>query len=272
MNREQNLIVVEQLPIIKTYLEQLSVEIKEKVDKATSLICTEENYKEIKEIRSALTKEFNELERQRKDVKNAIMEKYNAFEEIYKEKVANLYQEADRDLKKKIDESIYILVTKKEDKIKQFAEEHIKFNHLESIIEFKDIPLNINLSCSMKSLENGVLAFIKMVSDDMECISSEEYRDEILYEYQHNGFRYATAVMTVRKKQEEIQKLKQQQEKIEEVKQEEIKVAEVVEEMVELTIPKEVEPIETWQFTIKATKTQAKEIKEFIKSKGVEII
>ena len=124
----------------------------------------------------------------------------------------------------------------------------------------------------MKSLENCVLAFIKMVSDDMECISSEEYRDEILYEYQHNGFRYATAVMTVRKKQEEIQKLKQQQEKIEEVKQEEIKVAEVVEEVVELTMPKEVEPIETWQFTIKATKTQAKEIKEFIKSKGVEII
>ena len=42
--------------------------------------------------------------------------------------------------------------------------------------------------------------------------------------------------------------------------------------MVELTMPKEVEPIDTWQFTIKATKTQAKEIKEFIKSKGVEII
>ena len=41
-------------------------------------------------------------------------------------------------------------------------------------------------------------------------------------------------------------------------------VVEVVEEVVELTMPKEVEPIETWQFTIKATKTQAKEIKEFI--------
>ena len=258
MNNKQDLIVLEQLPIIKTYLEKLSLEIKEKVDKATSLVCTPDNYKEIKEVRATLTKEFNELETQRKQVKNAIMEKYNAFEEVYKENVANLYQEADRDLKKKIDESIYILVKEKEDKIKQFAEEHIKFNHLETIIEFKDIPLNINLSCSMKSLENDVLTFIKMVSDDMECISSDEYRDEILYEYQHNGFKYTNAVMTVRKKQEEIQKIKQQQEKIEEV--------------VELTMPKEVEPIETWQFTIKATKTQAKEIKEFIKSKGVEIL
>lgn len=272
MNNKQDLIVLEQLPIIKTYLEKLSLEIKEKVDKATSLVCTPDNYKEIKEVRATLTKEFNELETQRKQVKNAIMEKYNDFEKIYKENVANIYQEADRDLKKKIDESIYILVKEKEDKIKQFAEEHIKFNHLETIIEFKDIPLNINLSCSMKSLENDVLAFIKMVSDDMECISSDEYRDEILYEYQHNGFKYTNAVMTVRKKQEEIQKIKQQQEKIEEVKQEEIKVAEVVEEVVELAMPKEVEPIDTWQFTIKATKTQAKEIKEFIKSKGVEIL
>ena len=272
MNNKQDLIVVEQLPIIKTYLEKLSLEIKEKVNKATSLVCTEDNYKEIKEVRATLTKEFKELEEQRKQVKNAIMEKYNAFEEVYKENVANLYQQADVDLKKKIDNSINILVKEKEDKIRIFAEEHIKFNHLENIIKFEDIPLNINLSCSMKSLENSVLAFIKMVSDDMECISSEEYHDETLYEYQHNGFRYATAVMTVRKKQEEIQKLKQQQEKIEEVKQEEIKVAEVVEEVVELTMPKEVEPIDTWQFTIKATKTQAKEIKEFIKSKGVEII
>lgn len=272
MNNKQELIVVEQLPIIKTYLEKLSLEIKEKVDKATSLVCTEENYKEIKEVRTTLNKEFKEFEEQRKKVKNAIMEKYNEFEEIYKENVANLYQEADLDLKKKIDMSTYTLVKEKEHKIKAFAEEHIKFNHLENIIKFEDIPLNVNLSCSMKSLENATLAFIKMVSDDMECISSEENRDEILYEYQHNGFRYATAIMTVKKKHEEIQKLKEQQEKIEEVKQEEIKVAEVVEEVVELTMPKEVEPIETWQFTIKATKSQAKEIKEFIKSKGVEIL
>ena len=130
MNNKQDLIVVEQLPIIKTYLEKLSLEIKEKVDKATSLVCTEDNYKEVKEVRATLTKEFNELETQRKQVKNAIMEKYNAFEEVYKENVANLYQEADKNLKKKIDDSIYILVKEKEHKIKYLAEEHIKFNHL----------------------------------------------------------------------------------------------------------------------------------------------
>ena len=98
--KENNLIVLEQLPIIKSHLENLSIEIKEKVDNAVSLVCTPENYKEIKEVRSNLNKEFQELETQRKKVKKAIMEKYDEFEQIYKENVSNLYQEAEIELKK----------------------------------------------------------------------------------------------------------------------------------------------------------------------------
>ena len=266
---KNELIKIVQLPVIKTYLENLSIEIKEKVDKATSLVCTPENYKEIKEVRSNLNKEFQELETQRKKVKNVIMEKYNKFEKIYEKNVANLYERADKDLKKKIDESTYILVKEKEHKIKDFAEEHIKFNHLENIIKFEDIPLNINLSCSMKSLETATLDFIKKISNDLECISSDENRDELLYEYQHNGFDYTNAVMTIRKRLEEINKLREQQEKIKEVKEEEKQVAEVVEE---ITMPKEIEKKEKWTFTFEATKTEAKEIKDYLESRGIEIL
>ena len=266
---KNELIVLEQLPIIKSHLENLSIEIKEKVNNAVSLVCTPENYKEIKEVRSNLNKEFQELEKKRKVVKNAIMEKYNEFDEIYKENVSNLYQEADIELKKKIDESTYILVKEKEHKIRDFAEEHIKFNHLENIIKFEDIPLNINLSCSMKSLENATLDFIKKISNDLECISSDENRDELLYEYQHNGFDYTNAVMTIRKRLEEINKLREQQEKIKEVKEEEKQIAEVVEE---ITMPKEIEEKEKWTFTIEATKSEAKEIKDYLESRGIKIL
>jgi len=266
---KNELIEIVQLPIIKTYLENLSLEIKEKVDKATSLVCTPENYKEIKEVRTKLNKEFQELETQRKKVKNAIMGKYNEFEEIYKKNVSNLYEEADENLKKKIDESTYILIGKKLEQIRNFAEEHIKFYHLENIVKFEDIPIKVTLSCSMKSLETATLDFIKKVSNDLECISSDENRDELLYEYQHNGFDYTNAVITVRKKLEEINKLREQQEKIKEVKEEEIKVAEVVEE---ITMPKEIEPKEKWTFTFEATKTEAKEIKDYLESRGIEIL
>ena len=266
---KNELIEIVQLPVIKTYLENLSIEIKDKVDKAISLVCTPDNYKEIKEVRSNLNKEFQELETQRKKVKNAIMEKYNEFEEIYKENVSNLYQEADIELKKKIDESTYVLVKEKENKIKDFAEEHIKFNHLENIIKFENIPLNINLSCSMKSLETATLDFVKKVSNDLECISSDENRDELLYEYQHNGFDYTKAVINVRKKLEEINKLREQQEKIKATKIDEVQVAEVVEEII---APKEIEEKEKWTFTFEATKSEALDIKCYLESRGIEIL
>ena len=66
---ESKLIIIEQLPIIKSHLENLSVEIKEKVDRANSLVVNEETVKDVKQIRADLNKEFKELEEQRKQVK-----------------------------------------------------------------------------------------------------------------------------------------------------------------------------------------------------------
>ena len=276
MNREQNLIVVEQLPIIKTYLEQLSVEIKEKVDKATSLVCTEENYKEIKEIRSALRKEFNELEIQRKNVKNAIMEKYNAFEEIYKEKVANLYKQADDELNRKITISTYTLFKEKEDKIRAFAEEHIKFNHLEDIIKFEDINLNINLSASIKSLKTKVIEFCEKVNNDLSSIKQMEDSEELTLEYKKNNFELSKAILIVNERKEQLKRIKEREEILSKKQEEEQKVVEnvekVIEEHEELTAPKEIiedEEILTVQFVVKGTKKQILELKEWLKERGM---
>ena len=82
--KKDQLIVVKQLPIIEEKLQALSIEIDEKVENALSLVCTEETRKDIKEVRASLTKQFKELEEQRKFVKNAVLDPYNKFEEIYK--------------------------------------------------------------------------------------------------------------------------------------------------------------------------------------------
>ena len=276
MNSEQELIVVEQLPIIKTYLEKLSVEIKEKVDKATSLVCTEENYKEIKEIRSALRKEFNELEIQRKNVKNAIMEKYNAFEEIYKEKVANLYKQADDELNRKITISTYTLFKEKEDKIRAFAEEHIKFNHLEDIIKFEDINLNINLSASIKSLKTKIIEFCEKISNDLSSIKQMEDSEELTLEYKKNNFELSKAILIVNERKEQLKRIKEREEILSKKQEEEQKVVEnvekVIEEHEELTAPKEIiedEEILTVQFVVKGTKKQILELKKWLKERGM---
>ena len=102
--KKDQLIVVKQLPIIEEKLQALSIEIDEKVENALSLVCTEETRKDIKEVRASLTKQFKELEEQRKFVKNAVLDPYNKFEEIYKKCVSDKFKFADSELKKKIDE------------------------------------------------------------------------------------------------------------------------------------------------------------------------
>ena len=273
--QENQIIILEQLPIIVEKLDNVSKEVKQKVAKATSLVVTEDTVKEVKQVRANLTKEFNELETQRKNIKNAIMEKYNAFEEVYKEKISNLYKEADLQLKGKIDSVENQLKLEKEVELREFANQHIETNNLQNIIEFKDIGLNITLSASMKSLKDQILDFVTRVSNDLECISSDEDKVELLYTYQNNGFDYANAVLTVRKKKEELKRLEELQKQKQEIVEQEQQVVENVEEVVEdyITIPKELledEDLITVSFEVTGTKEQIKKIKDLIIELGVE--
>jgi len=267
MNNE--LIVVEQLPVIKAKLKEISKEIKAKVDNATNLVVNEETVKEVKEVRANLNKEFNELESQRKKVKQAIMSKYDEFEEIYKAEVSDLYKSADSTLKEKIDSVENQLKLEKENELREFANQHILAYSLQDIIKYEDIGLNVTLSASMKSLKEGTKRFIEDIANDIELIKLEEYSDEILLEYKKT-FDFTKAkldVITRHKQLEEIQK--QQEIKQEQEKQEE----KVVEKVDEITIPKEViedSEILKVTFTLTGTKEQIKKIKDLIIELGVE--
>lgn len=274
--KENNLIVLEQLPIIKATLENLSVEIKSKVDKANSLIVNEDTVKEVKQVRADLNKEFNELENQRKAVKQAIMQKYDEFEEIYKENVSNLYKDADAQLKEKIDNVEYQLKREKTDELELFAKEHIEFNELDHIISFEDIPLNITLSASMKSLKEQILEFINKVSKDIELIKLEEYSDEILLEYSNNikwskKVDFAQSKLNVLDRHKRLEELKNKQKDIQLQIDDDVKIVEKVENIIDA--PKEIiddsEVIEV-SFKVKGTKEQIKQIKNLIIELGVD--
>lgn len=68
------------------------------------LVCTEETRGNVKKIRAELGKEFSAMEEQRKRVKEAIMEPYNRFEEVYKQCIADPYKKADAELKRRVDD------------------------------------------------------------------------------------------------------------------------------------------------------------------------
>ena len=60
---EFGLITVNQLPVISEQLDKLQEIIQERTQSALQYECTEDNYKQIKSMRSTLTKERTELEK-----------------------------------------------------------------------------------------------------------------------------------------------------------------------------------------------------------------
>ena len=264
-----DLITIETLPVIKYHLEQLSIEIKEKVDRANNLVCNDETVKTVKQVRADLNKEFNELETQRKQVKSAIMAKYDEFEEIYKENVSNLYKEADATLKEKIDNVENELKLEKEEELREFANQHIEANKLKDLIQYENIGLNITLSASMKSLKEQIIKYIEDVLNDLKLIELEEFKDEILVEYKNNKD-FTKSKIDVITRHKQLEELQQKQKEIQLQIDEENKIVEKVEEII---APKEIiedEEIIEVSFTVRGKVSKIKELKKWLKESELE--
>lgn len=274
--QDKQIMVLEALPVIKTYLENLSVEIKEKVDKSLSLVCTEDTVKDVKKVRAELNKEFQELEAQRKEIKSAILDKYNEFETIYKARVANLYTEADSSLKEKITNVEYQLKKEKEEEIREFFEEHCKARNLDGWFCYEMITLNVTLSASMKSLKEKIIAILDEVAKAIQLIKMEEFADEIMLEYK-NSLDFGNSKMKVVERHKQLELMKQREEELARKKAEEEKVIEVVEKVIEeeITAPELVEEeVEEQQmmvvaFQVTATVEQIRELKQWLKEKEI---
>jgi len=189
------LIVVEQIPIITERLRSVKDEVSKKAEQAMSLVCTEDNYKIIKQIRAALNKEFAALEEQRKLVKKQVMDPYKTFEDAYKECVADAYKAADADLKAKINEVEDSIKAKKRETLEQMFLEYCEERGIPEQFRWLG-DVKIGLSDSEVSLNFTAQERALQIWNDLRTISYQEYRDEILYEYA-TGASCSQAIATV---------------------------------------------------------------------------
>jgi hypothetical protein len=178
-----NLIIIEQLPIIKAALEVKSAEIEAKTQDALSMICTEETVKTVKTLRADLNKEFAELEAQRKAVKDAVMKPYDEFEALYKDLISSKFKNADSELKGKISEVENGLKAEKEKEIKAYYDEYAASLHVSSFT-YDRAGINVTLTASAKSLKEQCKAFCDKIHDDLLLIGTQQYPAEIAVEYE----------------------------------------------------------------------------------------
>ena len=265
------IVIVEQLPIIKEKLQIISDEIDKEVEYALSLSCNEETVKEVKNARAKLNKIKTSLEEKRKEVKNAVMNPYNEFEYIYNELIKDKLGKADETLKYRINEIEYTQKLAKENELRTFVEEHCKANGVH--IDFEKIGLNITLSASMSSLKEQAKTFIEKVASELKLIEQEEFSSEILYEY-NQTLDYVDAKTKVLERHKQIESLEKQQEEKSNIESNEEQIIQNTEEAIEITAPVEIplydEEIYIYQFEVSATKKQIKKLMDYMKELGVE--
>lgn len=270
-----DVIVIRQLPIITEQLQTIKSDVTEKVNTALSLVCSEDTVKEVKTARSELNKEFKEWEEKRKQVKTAIMSPYEQFELVYKDCITNTFKTADIKLKSKIDYVENELKDQKRKEVEEYFNEYLASKDID-FVTFDNANINITLSASLKSLKDQAKAFVDRIHSDLELISTQEYSQEIRYEYNKNGFNVSAAITTVVNRYKAIKEAiaREEERKAKELAKAEVekKVDEIVSQTAEVEknqplAPPTVEendPVLTIAFRVRGTKAQLKKLKEFL--------
>nr|DAZ39588.1 MAG TPA: Protein of unknown function (DUF1351) [Caudoviricetes sp.] len=286
----KDLIEVKQLPVIEEQLRSVSTVIDERVKNATSLVCTEESVKTIKEIRAELNKEYKEFENKRKLVKEQVLKPYNDFENIYKECISDKFKNADIILKGKIDNVENELKAKKEQEVKDYFEEYKIANNID-FVTYGQAKINVTLSASMKSLKEQAKQFIDKIVDDLKLIETQEHKTEILVEYKQtlnvsqaitsvtNRFK---AIEEENRKHEELknklyQQMSEEANRVIGITQEDRTLAKnfidraiARDTVLQAPVEEKQEEILTLKFTVKGTRTKLRELKQFLESGGYD--
>lgn len=209
---EQNLITIEQLPIIVyEKIENVGQEIEKRI---TSLeldkqLVTEDTKKAVKDTRAMLNKEFENFETQRKQIKEKIQKPYIEFENAYNKFIKVHYESAEQTLKTKINEFDKQIIADKEARIREYFTELCQSNKID-FLPFSKIGLKINISTSDKSLKDRVIEVIEKIKNDLSLVNNisenDEFKAEILTEYKQT-FDISASIRNVqyRKQQREAE-------------------------------------------------------------------
>ena len=284
--------VIKQLPIITEQIKRVGEELDERLESLNlnNLVCSEESKQEIKDLRSTLSKEFQEFETQRKEIKNKIMEPYEIFNQTYKEEIESRYQNADEILKNKIDEVESEIKHKTEEKMQQFFEEYKKSKSIiqDNYLEFHELEMKVNLNLLsnkgelVKKVKDEIKQKVDTISNELETISTMAHQEEIMVEYlKHKNLYQAikevndryVALEKVQKHQEEVKEIQEQEntviEKVDEVLQ-----APVVEETIEgqMTIDdfESADEIYEITFKVRGSLSNLREVKQFLENGGYD--
>lgn len=275
---KNEIIKVEQLPVIRERLSGVSEKARERISDALSLVVSEDTVREIKSVRASLNKEFSDLEAQRKAVKTAILAPYNEFEAVYRELITSIYTDADDRLKKQIQAVEGEVIKAREEEVRAYFDELCVRENIDWV-RFSDANIKVGLSASIKSLKESCAAYVDSVVQDIRLIretNPAELAPEILVEYKRvrNPLVAIRTVLDRKKDLEQVvasEEIRTEQREAERARQEQ-----VMEFLPPAkTIPEQsgngsdAEKVYTSAFRAKGTKDQLKRLAAYMRASGI---
>ena len=187
---DNTLMKVTQLPVIEEHLRSRKEQTEQRVAEAISLVCTDETLTSVKNIRAEMNREFADAETQRKAIKAAIMEKYDSFEAVYRECIADPYKRADADLKAKIDATESEIKSRCEEMLLGYFRELCAVNEID-FLSFGQTGVKVDMASARAKTPKKLMEQIKLkvdgVAQDMKTIGTMgENAPEIMVEYKKN--------------------------------------------------------------------------------------
>ena len=187
---DNTLMKVTQLPVIEEHLMSRKEQTEQRVAEAMSLVCTDETLTSVKNIRAEMNREFADAETQRKAIKAAIMGKYDSFESVYRECIADPYKRADADLKAKIDATESEIKSRCEEMLLGYFRELCAVNEID-FLSFGQTGVKVDMASARAKTPKKLMEQIKLkvdgVAQDMKTIGTMgENAPEIMVEYKKN--------------------------------------------------------------------------------------
>lgn len=259
-----------QLPVIAENLDSVRQNLESLLADISTLPFNDEALKYVKQIRANLSRDFEQMETQRKAVKRQVMEPYDQAEKKYKEYIADPYRAADQTLKAWVDNYQNGLKKKCEDYLRAYFSEVCQSYHID-FLKFEDCGVVVDMAVARqkepRKAMDKIYDFVNRVQTDVETIMNLDHAAEVFAVYRKR-LNLAEALAFVDSQQQAAQ---QAQEKISAMKQTAAIEAEAIKKVEAVAPPALAKKESVICCTFKAigTRTQIKKMKEFAIKEGI---
>lgn len=194
-----------QPPIISENLDSVRQNLETLLAEVSSLPQNDDSLKYVKQIRANLSKDFEQMEVQRKAVKKQVLEPYDQANQKYTEYISGPYKEADSQLKKWVDDYQNGIKQKCEATLREYFDELCQANGID-FLAFGRCGVAVDMAMARqkeprKAMEQ-IYNTVMNVRSDMDAILKMEDAEDIMAAYRRNPSLSDVVVAINEKKQD----------------------------------------------------------------------